>query len=190
MSVPWYPKHTEYFVQNPQPEEWPVRQGDVLAPPEQFGPDSEDPWFACQVVHPSCELVAKSNPKQVQIVRVNPLASLDLKDQESVVRGYQTKEGNDVIAFAHTFFLPPVAYSEAPMFADFRSNRLVPRSAVVSDRRIATLTHEARVYFIRRKIYWEQRWFLDHDDVKRLESRRIASDVAFKGPKPTWAFIS
>jgi hypothetical protein len=88
---------------------------------------------------------------------------------------------------AHTFFLPPVGQLAEPMFADFRQPTIIPRADLDPGRRIAALTHDTRVYFIRRKLYWEQRWLMDLGDVRRLEGDRIGHDEHFIGDKPKWA---
>ncbi len=172
----------------PDPELYPVRQGDLVHAPEGATTSKGKPWHAALVVHPSCEIVAKSEPPRLQVVRVYRLAESSAKDQERIVLGMQEVDGRVRVAMAHTFFLAPVpGFDEEPMYADFRQPHLAPREALSADRRLAALTHDTRVSFIRRKLYWEQRWRLDLGDVRGLEASRIHGDVAFVGPKPNWA---
>lgn len=188
MVVNWYPRYDSYYVPNPEPTEWPVRQGDVISPPEQLGPESNDPWLACQIVHPSCEIGAKRDPKQLQVIRVLSLAEFtDANDQTSVVQGYKEKDDVAQIAFAYSFFLPPVPGFADPLYSDFRQIQVVPRSSLSPESRLGALTHDARVFFIRRKLYWEQRWFIEPEEVFRIEGERIRNDPNFVGPRPEWA---
>ena len=111
--------------------------------------------------------------------------------QRSIVAGENTdSNGNIRVAMAHTFFLAPVdtniEFSEA-MFADFRQVALVDKDKITTDRRVAIMAHGARVYFIRRYLYWRQRWKIQIDQVRSLEQRRISMDTNFMGPRPAWA---
>jgi hypothetical protein len=73
------------------------------------------------------------------------------------------------------------------MFSHFREIALVPKEHFTSERRLAALTHEARVTFIRRDFYFRYRIMLTFDDVEALEAVRISSDKNFVGPRPKWA---
>jgi hypothetical protein len=53
--------------------------------------------------------------------------------------------------------------------------------------RVAALTHEARIYLLRREIYYKYRWLTSIEEVRLAESDRIGNDENFEGPKPTWA---
>lgn len=145
------------------------------------------PWDACQVIHPSCEITAKTEPPKLHVVRVRLLSAVQQKHQRAIVRGFNDVDGSPRIAWANTFFLPPADGVSVPMFSDFRQVARVDRSELMADRRIAALTHDARVFFIRRKLYWEQRWMLSLADVYCLERSRIGNDDAFIGTKPPWA---
>lgn len=186
-SDSWYPLAEDYYVPEPEPEFYPVRQGDVMLSPEGPSDSKGRPWRACQVVHPSCEISAKRDVRLLQVVRVLPLSSVSAKQQEAIARGFNIVDGAPRIAWANTFFLPPVGHEECPMFSDFRQVARVARSQLHVSRRVGALTHDARVYFIRRKLYWEQRWRLDVDDVFALEADRIGADHNFVGQKPAWA---
>jgi hypothetical protein len=183
----WYPVAEDFYVSGATPEMYPIRQGDLMVRPDDVLDSKGKLWHACQVVHPSCEMVAKKDPKELQVVRVYPLATVSSRHQESILRGATTVDGQWRVAWAHTFFLPPVGELTEPMFSDLRQVARIPRDQLAVERRIAALTHDARVYFIRRKIYWEQRWRMDLEDVYGLESVRIGSDLAFIGDKPEWA---
>jgi hypothetical protein len=92
------------------------------------------------------------------------------------------------IAFAHTFFVAPVqgGAMDVPMWADFREVALAPREQFTQDARIGALTHDARVTFIRRYLYFRLRWSLSFEQVRDMEAARIAADPAFGGPRPDW----
>lgn len=111
-------------------------------------------------------------------------------DRTAVTYGFSEKDGNVRVAFANTFWLPPAEpageWSE-PMFADFREVACVDRDHFDASKRVRAMTHEARLYLIRRKIYFRYRWNLSIDDVRRTEAERISGDPAFTGPRPDWA---
>lgn len=182
----WYPNEHDYFVQEPDPGDFPVRQGDVMRTTEDLVDSKGKPWLACQIVHPSCEIVAKNEPPDLHVIRVHPLSRLREDHQAKVVLGGDEVEGVLRVAWANTFFIPPVGEIEEPMFSDFRNPALVSRAHLVHDNRIGALTHDARLYFIRRKLHWEQRWLMMIDDVVGYEKFRIGNDAAFIGPRPAW----
>lgn len=186
-SEGWYPAVEGYYVTEPDPALYPVRQGDLMLPPEETPISSKKPWLACLVVHPSCDLGAKSHPSDLQVVRVLALRSASEKSRPDIVLGMRKVDGEARVASANTFFLPPVARLHEPMYADFHQPARIPRAELSVDRRVAALTHNARLYFIRRKLYWEQRWFMALEDVLGFEKVRIAGDSAFVGDKPEWA---
>lgn len=187
LSEGWYPPAENYYVAEPDPAEYPVRQGDLMLPPSETPVGSNKPWLACLVIHPSCELGAKSHPPDPQVVRVLALRSASEKSQPDIVLGMREVNGASRVASASTFFLPPVGRLEEPMYGDFHQPARIPRAELSADRRIAALTHDARLYFIRRKLYWEQRWLMELDDVLGFERVRISNDSAFVGDKPAWA---
>jgi hypothetical protein len=183
-SDSWYLPAAEYYVPPAEADAYPVRQGDLF--PAGL-PDIED-WAACQLVHPTCEL-PKSSVMDVQVIRVEPIAERinDQKQGAAVVAGFVEKDGAFRVAQASTFFLPPYAEDQPPMFSNFREVETVPREHFTVKRRLAALTHEARVTFIRREIYFRYRIALTYNVVRDLEAQRIGNDSAFKGPRPTWA---
>ncbi len=103
--------------------------------------------------------------------------------------GLEEVNGQLRIAYAHTFFLAPVsggAEYDQPMFSDFREVTLIDRQQLLTMTRVAAMSHDLRLHFIRRKIYFRYRFRLHIDAVLDLERTRIANDPAFVGPRPTW----
>lgn len=185
----WYPIDGRYYSAD-DPEIVPVRQGDILRPESICGEGLNKPWFGCIVIHPSCEIITQKAPK-IQVCRIRRLVEHGENQQAAIVAGETTdRDGHVRVAMAHTFFLPPVPqrspYSE-PMFADLRDVASINREEVSSENRIAIMTHDARVYFIRRYIYWRQRFKLELQDLVDLETGRIGRDANFMGPRPAWA---
>jgi hypothetical protein len=182
-SHTWYLDANEYYVSEDEVAAYPVRQGDLF--PADLPEITE--WHACQLVHPTCEL-NKASVEQVQVIRVEPLTRVgDPKQQATVVVGFSEKGGVFRIAHAHTFFLPPYADGIEPMFSNFREVQTVARDGFTFERRLAALTHDARVTFIRREMYFRYRHALTFEDVRKLEAQRISNDPAFQGPRPSWA---
>jgi hypothetical protein len=64
------------------------------------------------------------------------------------------------------------------MWADFRELVLAPREQFAQDARIGALTHDARVTFIRRYLYFRLR--CRFEQVRDMEAARIAADPAFR----------
>lgn len=182
----WYLPAEQYWVPAEHAEDYPLRQGDLVAPPA--GADGK--WFAGQLVHPTCEL-GKASVQEVQVVRVHRLDALLGEHQRArVTAGWQEIDQQIRPAFAHTFFLAPVVEAsdfDVPMFSNLREVACCPREEVARGRRIAALSHDARVTFIRRKLYFRYRQLLPFDEVLRLEANRISNDPAFAGPQPDWA---
>jgi hypothetical protein len=179
----WYLKAEDYYVPAGEAAEYPVRQGDI------FPADGHDlkGWHGCQLVHPTCELV-KSSVSEVQVVRVEPVSRIgNEKEQASVIAGFREKDGSFQVAQAHTFFLPPWKSGDPPLFSNLREVTLVDKAGFTQKTRLAALTHEARVSFIRRDIYFRYRQLLPFAEVKELEANRISSDSRFVGPRPVWA---
>lgn len=189
MTNAWYPSPDDYFAVD-QHEELPVRQGDLLEAAGSLVSPSGKPWLGCIVIHPSCEIVS-DKVERVQVCRVRRLRETSHRFQEYIADGQRTDDdGHPLVAMAHTFFLPPAsddAPFHEPMFADFREVALVSIEQVSKQYRVAALTHEARVCFIRRSLYWRQRWLLEYETVQGFESDRISDDAAFVGPRPAWA---
>jgi len=181
VSDAWYLEAAEYYV--PDVNEYPLRQGDLVAGPEVGG----ERWLAAQVVHPTCEL-AKSSLEAVQVVRVRPISELNDDFLRSVVvAGYSERSGERRVAVADTFFLPPWAADGEPCFASFGEILALPRECPELDNRLAAITHDCRVTFIRRWLYFRFRLAFGFDQVRSWEAARIAADPAFAGPKPDWA---
>lgn len=146
-------------------------------------------WPGFVVVSPSCEVQNKT--AGVQVARLHRLSELqDPFQRTAVTYGFDTRDAVVRVAFAHTFWMPPAA-DDGPLsdalFVDFRDARLLDRDAVAQERRAQALTHDARVYFIRRKVFYRYRWLLSVDNVRGLEAARIAGDESFRGPRPAWA---
>jgi hypothetical protein len=180
-----YLHHADYWVVAAEAGVYPVRQGDLFANVQTADGAHLD---AALIVHPTCELV-KASVTNVQVARVNPLGALpDENQRQQVVAGISEKDGGVRIAFAHTFFIAPVEGStlDVPMWADFRELVLAPREQFTQDARIGALTHDARVTFIRRYLYFRLRWSLGFEQVRDMEGARIAADSAFAGPRPDW----
>lgn len=165
----------------------PLRQGDVFTAPETCLTSKGKRWFACQLIQPSCEVISKSEPAQLQVIRVRPLSDAGKRSQPGVVAGAVDVDGEVRIYWAHTFFLPPVPTSDKPTFSNFRDVQLVDRDALTAETRLGCLTHDARVYFQRRMLYWRYRWAVPIDKVFALEADRIRDDPHFFGEKPAWA---
>ena len=183
MSDAWYLDAGEYYVARRQARRYPRRQGDLLGPMRV----GNERWFAAQMVHPTCEL-GKDTVKKIQVARVRPLSDLEDDHLRALtVTGYSEDAGHRRVALAHTFFLPPWDPTGEPCFANFREIARVDRAAIGGDSRIATLTHDCRVAFIRRWLYWRFRLIFDFDQVHAWEARRIATDSAFEGPRPSWS---
>lgn len=180
-----YLHHADYWVAAAEAGKYPVRQGDLFADVQAVDGTHVD---AALIVHPTCEL-GKASVTNVQIARVRRLDGLADRDQrQRVVAGISEKDGGVRIAFAHTFFVAPVPGTalEIPMWADFRDLLLAPREQFTQDARLAALSHDARVTFIRRYLYFRLRWSLSFEQVREMEAARIAADSAFAGPRPDW----
>jgi len=183
VSDAWYLDADDYYVSGKGADTYPVRQGDVLSEIEVGG----ETWPAVQIVHPTCEL-GKGSVRKIQVVRVRPLSDLDDDFLRSlVVAGYSEREGQRRVALAHTFFLPPWAADGEPCFANFRELATVPGENVEDLNRVAAITHECRVSFIRRWLYFRFRLAFGLDQVRAWEAARISADPSFAGPKPEWA---
>lgn len=183
MNGAWYLDADEYYVAEEQVGPYPLRQGDVIEGPHL----ADESWHAAQVIHPTCELT-KSTVTEIQLARVRPLTDLADDFQHSLaVAGYREIEGERRVAVAHTFFLPPWGEGSEPCFADFRELITVPRDSAMPHKRVAAITHDCRVTFIRRYIYFRFRLAFAFEDIQTWEANRIANDPAFEGPKPDWA---
>ena len=69
----------------------------------------------------------------------------------------------------------------------FREIASVARGRFSTEARVGALSHDARVTFTRRYLYFRFRLALSLDQVRDLEAARIHADRAFEGPKPAWA---
>jgi hypothetical protein len=139
-----------------------------------------------QVAHPTCEL-GKARVDHIQVCVVEQLSDLADDFQRScVVAGMREKDGHFLVALAHTFYLPGIQLDDG-MFSNFRRLHLVGRDEIPLANRRAALTHDCRVYFIRRWFYFRFRILLSLDQVRGLEAERIGADLTFQGPQPSWA---
>lgn len=179
MTDAWYLRADDYWVDPAESGQYPARQGDLfMAVDTPYGR-----WGACQLIHPTCEL-GKAGVTDVQVIRVRRLDEIaDPSQQAAVVAGFQERDGVLHVAYAHTYFLAPAG--EGPLFSNLREVALVPKQQLL-ERRLRAMTHDARVTFVRRAIYFRYRILLGLDDIRRWEATRIASDPAFAGPRPAW----
>lgn len=183
MSDAWYLNIADYYVPQASSGAHPSRQGDIFA-----APSGLETWTACQLIHPTCDL-AKASVNRVQIIRVYSLDAIaDEKQKSGICAGWVEKDGKVQVAYANTFFLAPIATlaGDIPLFADFRQMEMAVKNSLL-ERRVAALTHEARVSFMRRELYFRYRLRFSFDEVKSWEAARIAVDPHFEGPRPTWA---
>ena len=149
----WYLDRERYWVDPAEADSYPLRQGDLIQGPTVDG----ELWTAAQIVHPTCEL-AKPSVARVQVARVRPLGDLpDDSARRLVTLGYRDVGGTRMVAAAHTFFLAPWPGHDEPAFANFRELATVERSAISLETRRATMTHDCRVAWIRRWIYFRLR---------------------------------
>ncbi len=193
MSDQWYPRAEEYWVPDEQVTEYPIRYGDLFVTPANQAcvTSSGKPWRHTLVLHPSCELGAKANDDtRVLVARVNAVTDIGSSQRSRVRTGWNEKDGQLFIAHANTFWMPTYPgqdSDEVDWYADFRRLVSIPLAQLTQARRVAALTHEARIYLLRREIYYKYRWLLSIEDVRRAESNRISNDENFEGPKPIWA---
>lgn len=179
----WFPDRERYWVDSDETAAYPVRQGDLV---RELTVEGEE-WDAAQLVHPTCDL-GKPSVERVQVARVRPLTDLpDDLARTLVTLGYRDRGGARSVAAAHTFFLAPWPGSEEPAFANFRELATVERGAASSEARVATMTHDCRVAWIRRWIYFRLRLRTTTAQIREMEAKRIASDPRFAGPRPEWA---
>lgn len=182
MADPWYPGADHYYVPPSEAGAHPLRQGDLIGPVTINGVALP----IVQLVHPTCEL-AKGQLREVQVCEIAPLGALADDFQRScVVAGQRERDGRMMVAFAHTFYLPRVD-GDAGGYADFRHLQLAEVGEIVVGRRIHTMSHDARVFFVRRWLYFRFRIHLALEQVRALEAARIRADSAFVGPRPAWA---
>ncbi len=179
----WYlGSRDDYYAPSRNRSAYPIRQGDIFVLPEM-----PPTWSALQVVHPTCEL-SKPAVREIQVVKVEPFSGLSDDHQRSLVAaGLSEKSGAWRIAMAHTFFLRPWGRVRDPHYANFREIALISRDNLRAEHRVAALTHDCRVTFIRRWLYFRFRILLSFDEVRNLEAARISMDPTFEGPRPPWA---
>lgn len=180
-----YLHHADYWVPADESSEYPVRQGDLFAAVAVGG----ETWEAALVVHPTCEL-GKASVPEIQVARVRRLEAVaDATQRAQVVAGIAEAGGVLRVAFAHTFFVAPVPGTslDEPMWASLRDIGPAPRDQFTVQARVGALTHDARVTFVRRYLYFRFRLAVSFEQVRALESARISADPAFAGPRPGWA---
>lgn len=179
----WFPNREHYWVPSEETAAYPIRQGDLV---QGLTVEGEE-WEAAQLVHPTCDL-GKPSVERVQIARVRPFADLpDDFARRLVTLGYRDRAGAGTVAAAHTFFLASWPGRDKPAFANFRELATVERGAVSAEARVATMTHDCRVAWIRRWIYFRLRLTVTLAQVREMEAERIAGDPSFEGPRPEWA---
>lgn len=191
-SDAWYPEAAAYWADPAAANEYPLRYGDICAAPDLPACKTMKgkPWAHVVVLHPSCELGAKAaGDTEVLVVRVNRVSDISAPQRALVRLGWAERDGRLVVAHANTWWMPPVPEQadDTDWYADFRRAQRVPLEAVLAAGRAASLTHDARVYLIRRELYFRYRWLVATDQVRALEAERIAGDPAFIGPRPAWA---
>lgn len=179
----WYLDEDRYWVSAADAGAYPLRQGDLIAG---FDDDRLN-WPMAQIVHPTCEL-AKPSVKRIQIARVRPLSDLPNDFlRQLVMTGFREVGGSRRAAIVHTFFLAPWSANGEPCFVDFREMDSIDRAAASEDSRIATMTHDCRVAWVRRWIHFRLRLPISYQYVQQMEADRIAADALFRGPRPKWA---
>lgn len=184
MSDAWHLDSDRYWVEPGQVAKYPLRQGDVI---ESEHLNTELGWKLGLIVHPTCE-IPKPKVKEVQLCEIRPLSDLSDDFQRGlVVAGFQEKNGERQVAVAHTFFIAPLPGDQDPFFANFRQIRNVPKEQASLEHRAAAMTHDCRVSFLRRWLYFRFRLAISMEQAREAERARIKSDPHFKGPRPEWA---
>jgi hypothetical protein len=186
-AEPWYLDADDYYVEPAVADEYPLRQGDLVGPLEVEG----EQWSVAQLIHPTCEL-PKPSAQELLVLRVRKLDEIaDERQRRRMITGWEEKGGTFRVAFAHTFFLaPPPEAANVPLFSSFRDIARVDRALIDARPRIAALTHDARVTFIRRALYFWFRYRFSLRQVRDFETARITADPTFPGPRPSWAQLS
>ncbi len=169
----------------------PMRYGDVfdVAKLPQLTDAKGKSWSWAMVLHPSCELTAKaSDDREVVVVRLRRVGQHSRKQAAALRLGWSEAGGVIRIAFANTFWVPPIptSGSDEDWYADFRTSTRVPLDGLEQSGRATAMTHEARVYLLRRDLYFRYRWVVSLEDVRALERVRIMNDPRFMGPRPDW----
>lgn len=187
----WFPPADEYWVDASESDQHPLRYGDMCAAPdlEECRTAKGKSWAHVLVLHPSCELGVKAaSDTEVIVARVNRVADIGASQRGAVRLGWAERNGQILVAHANTFWMPPLPTQDddTDFYADFRRLQRVPFAAL-RDLREAAMTHDTRVYLIRRELYFKYRWLVDLDNVRMLETERIAGDPNFAGPRPDWA---
>jgi hypothetical protein len=144
-------------------------------------------WHAVLVLHPSCELGAKATGvSRALVARVYRVADIGAKQHATVRAGFAERDGAIGPAHVNTFWMAPVpAAGDVDLFADFRSLVQVPTASL--ERRLAAMTHEARLHLIRREMLFKYRWQVPLEVIRNNEIARIEADPHFEGPRPDWA---
>jgi hypothetical protein len=146
-------------------------------------------WPHVIVLHPSCEINAKSaSDTAILVARVNRIQNLSAPQRAVVRLGWREENLVAKVAHTNTFWMPPLPMQEdgADWYADFRRLVSVDPKSLDESGREACMSHDARVYLIRKEMSFKYRWNVSIDEVRELERQRIASDPNFVGPKPSW----
>jgi hypothetical protein len=192
ISDNWYPLAADYWVPPDQEDSYPIRYGDLFrAPPLDVCRTAKGkPWSAVLVLQPSCELTAKAaDDTQVLVARVNEVSDISAPQRPAVRVGWSEREGQVAVAHANAFWMPPhpAQGDDTDWYADFRRLQPVPLADLRHVGRLSAMTHDARVYLIRREIYFKCRWITPLGQIFDLERGRILNDSQFIGPRPAWA---
>lgn len=192
MTDAWYPPAGGYWVPAGEAGDYPLRYGDVVATPDLdvCRTGKGHLWSHLLVLHPSCELGAKAAADtEVVVARVNKVTDMGAQQRAQLRVGFAERDGELVVAHANTFWMPPLTGQDddTDWYADFRRPQRVPLDALRSAGREAAMTHDTRVYLIRRELYFRYRWLTPVEDIRQLEATRIGGDPDFVGPRPEWA---
>lgn len=186
-----YPSDADFWVDPADATAYPYRYGDLFACPQAAGVEDSKgkPWRAVMALHPSCELGDKGAPDGIQVLRVHRLREVGQSIREQIRTGFRTTERGVAPARVNLIYLapPPGVPDSEEMFADLRKTARVPADALETAGRLAAMSHDARLAVLRRDIYFRYRWDLPTSELLRMEAGRIASDSAFRGPKPRWS---
>lgn len=188
----WYPAADGYWVPESEAGHYPLRYGDVCATPNPSGCVTADGkhWARVMVLHPSCELGAKSaDHTEVVVGRINPVTSISARQRPPVRVGWSEAGGVLRVAHANTFWMPPTPDQDDDVdwYLDFQRVVRVPLIQLRAAGRMAAMTHDARLALIRRELYYRYRWLVSPADVMANEATRIPGDRGFLGPRPSWA---
>ena len=186
----WYPHPDAFWVRPAEANQYRFRYGDLFNAPPGCLDANGVPWMAVMVLHPSCDLGAKSKPSRpILVARVQPVVGHG-RDEAAHTRiraGWAEKDGVVFIAFANACWLSaPPDQPDFDLYTDFRKTCTVPFEHLGAAGRRAAMAHDARVHVIRGEIYFKYRWKTALADIFAAEGERIRNDADFAGPRPAW----